>query len=123
MIDHVTIQVKNLEKSKAFYEKVLATLGYKQNITNEKHSFYGFGPGEEPVFEIVQASEDNPAHKKVHVCFRAKTKDEIKEFHRVAIEEGGKDNGLPGPREEYTPTYYATFVIDPDDNNIEVCLY
>ena len=123
MIDHITIYVRDLEKSRAFYEKVLDVIGYKQNITNEKKTFYGFGPGEEPVFEIVQSTQERPAHEKIHVAFKAKTKDQIKEFHKIALEIGAKDNGEPGPRKDYSATYYAAFVIDLDENNIEVCLY
>jgi hypothetical protein len=41
-------------------------------------------------------------------------------FHAAAITQGGKDNGAPGTRPDYTPTYYAAFVIDPDGNNLEV---
>lgn len=123
MIDHITIQVENLEKSKAFYEQVLAVIGYKQNLTNERNTFYGFGPGEEPVFEIVQSSPEHPAHKKVHVAFKAESRELVDEFYNVALENGATDNGAPGPRPDYTPTYYAAFVLDADENNIEICIY
>lgn len=123
MIDHITIQVKDLETSKAFYEKILAVIGYKQNLTNDKKTFYGFGPGENPVFEIVQSAPNHPAHEKIHIAFKAQNKEQIQEFHKIALELGAKDNGKPGPRKEYTPTYYAAFIIDPDENNVEMCLY
>ncbi len=123
MIDHITIQVKNLEKSKAFYEKVLAVFGYTMNLTNEKKTFYGFGLGKDPIFEIVQSGKSHPAHKKIHVAFKAKNKDQVKNFYKIAIKNGAKDNGKPGQRKNYTPTYYAAFVIDFDGNNIEACLY
>ena len=123
MIDHITIQVKDLEKSKALYEEVLAVFGYKQNLTNEKKTFYGFGLGEDPIFEIVQATPENPVSKGIHVAFKAKTKEQIDEFHKIALENGAKDNGKPGPRKNYTPTYYAAFIYDLDGNNIEACLY
>lgn len=123
MIDHITIQVKDLETSRAFYEKALAAIGYKQNITDDKKTYYGFGPGEGPIFEIVQSTSEHSAHKKIHVAFKAETEEQVKEFHRIALESGATDNGKPGPRKDYLPTYYAAFVIDPDENNIEVCLY
>lgn len=123
MLDHITFQVKNLKKSKEFYEKVLAVLGYKQNLTNEKQTFYGFGLGDDPIIEIVQSTKSRPSHKKIHIAFKAKSKDQVKEFHKVAIKNGAKDNGKPGMRKDYTPTYYAAFVKDPDGNNLEVCIY
>ena len=34
----------------------------------------------------------------------------------------GTNNGGPGTREIYHPTYYGAFVLDPDGNNVEaVC--
>lgn len=123
MIDHITIQVHNLEISRAFYEKVLAVIGYTQNLTNDKHTFYGFGIGDDPIFEIVQSGAEHPAHKKVHVAFKAENTQQVNEFYRIALENGAKDNGKPGPRPDYTPTYYAAFILDPDDNNIEICVH
>src|SRR3990167_6034734 len=118
MIDHITIRVGDLEKSRSFYEKVLAPFGYKHNIGSQKEGYYGFGVGEDPILEISQSTKGRPAHKKVHIAFKAKTKDQIKEFYKVALANGATDNGKPGPRKNYTPTYYAAFIIDPDGNNI-----
>ncbi len=123
MIDHITIRVKDLEKSKVFYEKVLAIIDYEQVLTDEKNTMYGFGPDGEPLFEIVQSNKKFPAQTKLHFAFKAKSKNQIDKFHEVALASGAKDNGKPGPRPNYTPTYYAAFVIDPDGNNLEFCLY
>jgi len=123
MLDHITIRVSDLEKSKAFYEKTLATLGMSIVLTNEKNTFYGFGVGKDPYFEIVQATKAFPAERNIHVAFRAKDTEMVGEWYREAIKAGGKDNGQPGTRPEYSPTYYAAFVKDLDGNNIEVCVY
>ena len=57
-----------------------------------------------------------------HVAFRAKTHDAVKKFHADGLKAGGRDNGGAGPRADYSPTYYAAFLIDPDGNNVEaVC--
>ena len=41
----------------------------------------------------------------------------------AGLEAGGRDNGTPGIRADYSPKYYAAFLIDPDGNNVEaVCL-
>lgn len=119
MLDHITIRVKNLEKSKAFYEKVLNTFGYVLNLGSKDENFYGFGLGEDPIFEIAQATKTRPAHKKIHIAFKASDKKQVVQFYKVAFKNGAKDNGKPGYRKNYTPTYYAAFVIDPDGNNIE----
>ncbi len=46
----------------------------------------------------------------------------MKKFHADGLKAGGRDNGGAGPRADYSPTYYAAFLIDPDGNNVEaVC--
>jgi len=58
----------------------------------------------------------------VHVAFKAGTRAEVEDFHRRGLEAGGRDNGAPGVRTDYGPTYYAAFLIDFDGNNVEaVC--
>jgi catechol 2,3-dioxygenase-like lactoylglutathione lyase family enzyme len=43
-------------------------------------------------------------------------------FYKAAMAAGGRDNGAPGLRPQYHPTYYGAFVLDPDGHNIEaVC--
>lgn len=123
MIDHITIQVKDLEKSRAFYKKILAIIWYEQVLTNDKNTMYGFGPDGEPFFEIVQSTKEYLAHTKLHFAFKAENKKQIDKFYKVALQNWAKDNWKPGPRPKYTPTYYAAFVFDPDENNVEFCLY
>jgi catechol 2,3-dioxygenase-like lactoylglutathione lyase family enzyme len=122
MLDHITIRVSDLEKSKHFYEKVLNKLGMKIVLGSENEKFWGFGY-EDPIFEISQATKENPVHSKVHIAFKAKSRDQIEAVYKTALKAGAKDNGAPGPRPEYTETYYAAFFKDFDDNNIEVCMY
>ena len=55
----------------------------------------------------------------VHVAFLAKDSDAVDAFHAAGLSAGGKDNGAPGYRKEYSPGYYAAFVQDVDGNNIE----
>jgi hypothetical protein len=47
----------------------------------------------------------------------------VKAFHAKALELGGKDDGGPGIRPEYTAGYYAAFVRDLDGNKIEAMLF
>jgi catechol 2,3-dioxygenase-like lactoylglutathione lyase family enzyme len=59
---------------------------------------------------------------KLHVAFRAKDRAAVRAFHEAALAAGAADNGPPGLREIYHPTYYGAFVLDPDGHNIEaVC--
>lgn len=117
MIDHIGVQVANLETSLAFYSKALAPLGYE--LVKRIETFAaGFGVGGKPDFWIGVGKPTD----KVHVAFRAKGRAEVRAFHDAAIAAGGADNGPPGVREHYHANYYGAFVRDPDGHNIEaVC--
>ena len=119
MIDHVTVRVSDVEKSREFYEKALSPLGYKLSFGKDS-VFHAFDI-RDGLFEIMQ-SEDNEKLTSFHVAFRAKNKEEVDAFHTAALEAGGKDNGAPGPRPDYTENYYAAFIIDPDGHNIEAMI-
>ncbi len=117
MIDHVTIKVSNLEKSKAFYEKAFAPLGYKISFSKEG-IFYAFDIGNGCLFEIVKHESKDPITG-THVAFRVGDQETVHEFYEACIAAGATDNGEPGPRPNYTKDYYACFVLDPDGHNIE----
>lgn len=115
MIDHVTLRVSDLSKSKAFYEQAFAPLGYAISF-GEEGSYWAFDVGN-GLFEIAQAEQSDLAP--THVALRVKDRSEVDAFHAAAIKAGGRDNGKPGPRPEYGDTYYAAFILDPDSHNIE----
>jgi catechol 2,3-dioxygenase-like lactoylglutathione lyase family enzyme len=116
MIDHIGIQVTDLEASVAFYTRALAPLGYA--LIMKMEYFAGFGVAGTPDFWIgVGAPTD-----KIHVAIRAKGRADVRAFHAAALAAGGADNGPPGIRAMYHPDYYGAFVLDPDGHNIEaVC--
>lgn len=120
MIDHTGFNVSDLEASKAFYLKALASLGY--GISLEFEGAVGFsaqqGTGDDPGGDFwIGAGE--PQTPRVHMAFRAASEKQVQDFYGAAIEAGGKDNGAPGERPHYHPGYYAAFVLDPDGHNIE----
>lgn len=116
MIEHTGVLVRNFSKAKKFYMAALKPLGYKNNMNFPGAS--GFIEGGHTSFWIVK----KPHREVLHVAFRAKTKKAVRDFHAAAMRAGAKDNGKPGLRKDYSPDYYAAFVLDPDGNNIEaVC--
>jgi len=119
VIDHVTFAVSDIARSKQFYEQAFAPLGYKIAFGDEGR-FWAFDIGD-GLFEIMQA-EASAALPRIHVAFRVGSKADVVEFHRAALAAGARDNGAPGPRPQYTPNYYACFVLDPDGNNIEAMI-
>lgn len=118
MFDHVQIKVNDLSKSRAFYEAVLGSLGYRV-VLEIKDVVVGFGTNPHDMFEISRVSEDALLSRSVHVAFTAASKEHVHAFYKTALANGAKDNGAPGLRPEYEPGYFAAFVIDPDGHNLE----
>jgi catechol 2,3-dioxygenase-like lactoylglutathione lyase family enzyme len=124
MLDHIGLAVRDIARSRAFYEQALAPLNYRVLgvIAPEEMATGGtavlFGV-DEPDFVI--ADNERPGEGN-HVAFRAETRAQVDAFHAAALAAGGRDNGAPGLRPQYGPAYYAAFVFDPDGFNIEaVC--
>lgn len=116
MIDHIGIQVTDLDRSVAFYTKALAPLGYALVMRWEQ--FAGFGIAGKPDFWIGTGAPTD----RIHVAFRAKGRAEVQAFYQAAIAAGAADNGGPGVRPQYHPHYFGAFVRDPDGHNVEaVC--
>ena len=117
MIDHIGLQVSDFARSKRFYAAALAPLGYKV-LMEFGDDAAGFGV-ERPDFWIGKGAKPTAA---THVCFAASSRAQVDAFHKAALAAGGKDNGGPGLRTQYHPTYYGAFVLDGDGNNVEaVC--
>lgn len=122
MFDHISIGVRDKARSAAFYDAALTPLGYKRLYDGEHGIAFGAA---RPQFWIDQTSSPVPADPKsgLHLCFRADSRAAIDAFHALALQHGGTDNGPPGLRPQYTPTYYAAFVLDPDGYRIEAVCY
>jgi catechol 2,3-dioxygenase-like lactoylglutathione lyase family enzyme len=114
MIDHMMLSVRDLKRSRAFYEKLLAPLGY--GIAMEFGETFSFGPAGKPVLWMKQG-EPPPAPQ--HIAFAAPDRASVDAFHSAAIAAGGEDNGAPGLRPHYHASYYAAFVNDPDGYALE----
>ena len=127
ILDHLTINVSNYERSKAFYEKALAPLGVTAIMEFGKAC--GFGRDGKPDFWMGNgvASYQTPEQTKnitpIHVSFAARSRAEVDAFHAAALAAGGRDFGEPGPREIYHPNYYGAFVLDPDGHNVEATIH
>lgn len=122
MIDHIGIAVSDYERSKKFYQKALAPLGYK--LLMEVQGFAGFGieNSDGPIATFWMHEDKSKIFSGMHIAFNATNRKLVDEFYQEAIKANGKDNGKPGVREMYHPTYYGAFVLDPDGYNIEaVC--
>jgi len=120
MFHHVSIGVSDLARSAAFYDAVLATLGYRRRTTRERTMSWHDPVTDTPHFwinlrdRLTVAPDDGR-----HVAFRATSNEAVDAFHAAAIAAGARDDGAPGFRPEYRDTYYGAFVLDPDGHKIE----
>lgn len=123
MFDHLGFDVRDLHKSRDFFEKALAPLGIKLLVFSEEWGAAGFGvEGGRPKFWLGKGKPSN-GEDEVHICFTAKNRAEVRAFYDAAIAAGGRDLGKPGLRPIYHEHYYGAFVLCPDGNNIEACCH
>ena len=124
MIDHTGLSVSRPQESRRFYEQALAPLGYTLLMEIPKEFTGGrvvLGYGVAPKADFWLA-EGTPNEPRIHIAFRADSRELVDAFHRAALAAGGRDNGPPGLRPHYHEHYYGAFVLDPDGHNIEaVC--
>jgi catechol 2,3-dioxygenase-like lactoylglutathione lyase family enzyme len=122
MLDHVSLGVTNLDRSRRFYDAALAPLGLRRILDfEERGSDYGPVPSPGVEFTITREFAPQPSLG-THLCFRAPTRAAVAAFHQAALEAGGRDDGAPGVRAHYHADYFGAFVLDPDGHRIEaVC--
>ena len=119
MLDHIGLEVSDLDASRAFFTKALEPLGVGP-IMEVEGVACGFGDDRKPWFWVARRGRG--VSTDVHVAFEAPDRATVDRFHEAALAAGGRDNGEPGKREIYHPEYYGAFILDPDGNNIEaVC--
>jgi catechol 2,3-dioxygenase-like lactoylglutathione lyase family enzyme len=120
MIAHVSIGVGDIEKSRQFYDAVLAPLGYQRLRAARTLTGYGYGRDSIALWVVAAERPVSPDEKSgLHFCFKAANANAVDAFHATAVRAGGRDNGAPGLRPEYGADCYAAFVIDPDGYRIE----
>src|ERR1700747_1560432 len=120
MIAHISIGVRDIDRSKRFYDAVLEPLGYK--CLRAARSLVGYGDGRDSIaLWVGQDEHPGSAGEKsgLHFCFTSANASAVDAFHAAALRSGGQDNGAPGLRPIYGPDYYAAFIIDPDGYRIE----
>ena len=119
MFQHIGLKVKDLDASVRFYTAALDPLGYEATAQDESSAAFGAKGS----YSLWLYADAQLAHSLVHIAFTAGSRAAVDAFYRAGLEAGGRDNGAPGLRRDYSPTYYGAFLFDPDGNNVEaVCL-
>jgi catechol 2,3-dioxygenase-like lactoylglutathione lyase family enzyme len=118
MFDHISIGVRDLARTRRFYDAALAPLGV--TLKYQREDMLGYG-SDQIRFWISPAKHPVPPDLEsgLHFCFAAPTREAVADFHAAAVKSGGTDNGKPGLRKDYGDNYYAAFVIDPDGYRLE----
>jgi catechol 2,3-dioxygenase-like lactoylglutathione lyase family enzyme len=119
MIDHVSVPVRDLQRSMVFYDTVLAVLGYRRLDTRTATAGYGKTYSE----FWINLRTDAAACGGSHVALRARSAEVVDAFHAAALAAGGESAGPPGLRPAHGERYYAAFVRDPDGNVIEAVTF
>ena len=121
IVHHVSIGVNDLDAAVAFYDRVMATLGAGRVMTLPVAAAYG---KQFPEVWVQRPMDGRPAGvaNGMHFAFVAPSREAVDAFHASALEAGGTDDGPPGPRPEYGPTYYCCFVRDPEGHKLEAAV-
>ena len=118
MFDHVSIGVSDVKRTGKFYDSALKPLGFSRLSDGESSLGYG-DKGVQLWISAATKPVKAEMESGLHFCFSAKDRAAVDAFHAAALKAGGKDNGKPGVRKEYSGNYYAAFVIDPDGYRLE----
>jgi catechol 2,3-dioxygenase-like lactoylglutathione lyase family enzyme len=124
MIAHIGLIVSDIERSKKFYTAALKPINYQMireyGVTPTRPAASaGFG---EPPRADLWIYQGDPGKVTTHIAFHVNKRALVDAFYEAALAAGGKDNGKPGLRSQYSAHYYGAFVLDPDGYNVEaVC--
>jgi catechol 2,3-dioxygenase-like lactoylglutathione lyase family enzyme len=108
VFDHVDLQTGDFAASVRFYETVLAPLGIPKLFSDDGSA----------CFANLNVVDRQPPTTGLHVCFHARSREAVDEFHRAGVAAGFRSSGEPGYR-DYAPGYYAAYLVDPAGNNVE----
>ena len=123
IMNHVSISVTDADKSFAFYDSVLATIGAQRGVN--EHGVVAYGKMF-PEFWVHPEPYDGgkpEVANGTHFSFFASSVEQVQAFHAAALAAGGIDDGAPGPRPDYGAPYYGCFVRDPDGHKLEATFW
>ena len=112
VFDHVGVAVSDLAASERFYHTVLSVLGVEPSYADAELV-------EWEDWAIGATDPEHPVTRGLHVGFRARDRAQVDAFWQAGVDAGYRDEGAPGPRTQYGPTYYGGFLLDPDGNSVE----
>ena len=121
MLHHISLPVADLKRSSSLYDAILSVLGYRCVCAGKDYAGYGVEEDED-LFMLKQINPSASAGSRFHLAFGAPSRKAVDEFHKSALANGATDDGKPGLRVHYGPTYYAAFIVDLDGHRIEAVI-
>jgi catechol 2,3-dioxygenase-like lactoylglutathione lyase family enzyme len=121
MLHHISIGVRDLALSGAFYDAALGALGFRRVFEGRVSIGYGLVDGEDLLL-LNHDPDASPPGPGFHLAFAAPSRGAVDTFHAAALRVGGQDNGKPGLRHNHGPNYYAAFLVDPDGHRVEATI-
>ena len=121
--DHVDLTVNDLERSTAFYDVILAELGFRripdkpEVIWANAHTVVGIHPATPEERNGVHTRRRVGFH---HLALRARRREDVDRFHEFLVREGVTVLDAPAEYPQYGPDYYAVFFADPDGMKLEL---
>lgn len=118
MFSHIMIGTNDLDRSKAFYDTLLGTLGVPAGRVDGHRVFYMTPTG---IFSVSQPINGEPA---THanggtIGFACASPEQADAWHAAGVSAGGKTcEDPPGVREGATGKLYLAYLRDPDGNKL-----
>jgi catechol 2,3-dioxygenase-like lactoylglutathione lyase family enzyme len=120
MLDHLGVQVADVDASLAFYLRAFGSIGMREVMRFPQGDTFVVGlsgPDGTPDFWLVPAAGSEA--RELHVAFRASDRKAVDAVHDAAVSAGMEVLHAPREWPEYHPGYYAVFLRDPDGHNVE----
>ncbi len=118
MFSHIMIGTNNLEKAKAFYDKVLGTLGVPPAMVDGQRIFYMTPTG---VFSVSKPINGEPATTANGgtIGFACSSSQQADAWHTAGVANGGTTcEDPPGVRQGGMGQLYLAYLRDPDGNKL-----
>lgn len=126
MFSYVTLGTDDMARAIAFYDAVLAPFGHARFSADDQFAGWGiYEGGLRPTLWVCRPFDGRPAGagNGTMVSLLAPDRATVDAFHAAALAHGGTDEGAPGLRPHYGPSFYAGYVRDPDGNKLNAVCY
>lgn len=122
-VAHVMLTVRSIAKSRDFYVTLLEHLGLTRVVDAPDYLYYVGGRtavGLRPAAPELAAQRFDQGRPGLHhVCFRARTREDVESVYALVQRLGA--NIVHGPREDaWVPGYYSILFEDPDGIRLEI---